>query len=101
MMQECDYVIDGFVLIILGFLWLTKPTYQRHHDYLAYIAIICCIKFAYFLDNESSMNFKVDTTLTDWRNYIQGETKLLTMLPLVFMLPLEWKVCNTQELGMM
>lgn len=27
MIQECDYVADGFLLLILAFLWLTKPSY--------------------------------------------------------------------------
>jgi len=25
MIQECDYVTDGFIMMILAFLWLTKP----------------------------------------------------------------------------
>ena len=99
MIQECDYVTDGFLLLILCFFWMTKPAHLRHQDYIGYLTIIACIKFAYFLDRESSLNFNVDKTMAEWRESIQAETKLLTLVPLALMLPLEWKVVHSYNLG--
>lgn len=50
MIQEIDYVTDAFVLLCLGFLWVTQPAHLRMRDRDSYVVIILCIKAAYFLD---------------------------------------------------
>jgi hypothetical protein len=100
MMQECDYVTDGFILLILSFLWLTKPGHTRRQDYVEYLCIIFCIKFTYFLDRERSMNFEVEPVLSELRTKLAGENIALVMLPLVLMVPLELFVSVEHRLGM-
>jgi uncharacterized membrane protein (DUF485 family) len=101
MMQECDYVTDGFVLLICSFMWLTKPGHLRRQDYLEYMCIIFCVKFSFFLDRERSMNFEVDPQLASLRTQLASETTLLTLLPLVLMLPLELFISHKNELGLL
>lgn len=99
MMQECDYVTDGFLLLILSFLWLTKPGHTRRQDYFEYLCIIFCIKFTYFLDRERSMNFEVEPALTELRTKLAEENVILILMPLILMVPLELFVNYEHDLG--
>lgn len=101
MIQECDYVTDGFIMIILAFLWLTKPGHQRKNDYWAYIMIVACVKVSYFVDRERSMNFEVEASLAQLRTWFQSEVHFITLVPLALLIPLEWKMSNKQGLGVM
>jgi len=86
-------------MMILAFLWLTKPGHLRKNDYWAYFMIIACIKVSYFVDRERSMNFEVEATLSQLRSWFQSEVHFITLVPLALLIPLEWKVMRKQDLG--
>ena len=63
LMEEIDYVTDSYVLLCLGFLWVTQPAHLRTRDCYSYIVIILCVKVTFFLEKGESMNFLPDKTL--------------------------------------
>ena len=70
MQQEADYVVDGFLLFTLALMWITQPSHLRYRDNWAVLSIVFCIKTVYFLDHQSSQNFKTDQELTDMRDWL-------------------------------
>ena len=50
MQQEIDYVTDCYVLLCLGFLWITQPAHLRTRDLSSYMVIVLCIKATYWVD---------------------------------------------------
>ena len=50
MQQEIDYVTDCYVLLCLGFLWITQPAHLRTRDLNSYMVIVLCMKATYWVD---------------------------------------------------
>ena len=99
MCQEIDYVTDGFILLCLGFLWVTQPAHLRMRDRDSYIVIVICIKMAYFLDRQKSMNFETDEYFTKLRYQVTSEPILVQAIPLILMIFLENKISRHYLLG--
>lgn len=99
--QEADYFIDGILLLILGFMWMTQPVFLRKRDAPYCFAIIICIKVAYFLDRERSMNFETDPTLVSYRDFLQSLPMVVTFAPFLGIFVLESKISNSRKMGFM
>jgi hypothetical protein len=67
MQQECDFTTDAILIGCLGLMWLTQPRHLRKKDLASNIAIALCIKITYFVDSQSSLNFKTDSELIDMK----------------------------------
>ena len=65
---------------------------MRHKDLAATIAIAFCIKVSYFVDSQSSLNFKTDTELIDIKLYLNKIPAVTTFAPLFFTFMLENKI---------
>ena len=99
MCQEIDYVTDGFVLLCLGFLWVTQPAHLRLRDRDSYVVIVLCVKMAYFLDRQKSMNFETEEQFNEYRMRVASEPILVQAIPLVLMIFLENKISRHYRLG--
>lgn len=100
MQQEGDYVIDAFLLLCLAYMWATQPTHLRNKDIHACIAIICCVKAAYFVDTNSSLNFDTDPDHASWRQWIREQPLITIAAPLLGMVFLENKINRHYNFGM-
>ena len=101
--QECDYVTDSIVLMILCFVFVSrreaysksnklfgrskkqeddvseaekKKKGLKYSEYLPYIAVIAAVKVAYFFDREKSLSFQMDPTLESYRVMVQSNSSV-------------------------
>ena len=108
MQQEGDYVIDGFLLLIVSYLWITEPIHLRERNLINIAAIVFSIKVTYFLDREASLNFTTSSDLTSIREWIHEKPDgaktdyaaiLVSFLPLIAMSMLENKINRHYSFG--
>ena len=65
---------------------------MRKKDLASTIAIALCIKITYFVDSQSSLNFKTDSELIDIKLYLGKLPAVTTFIPLFLMFMLENKI---------
>ncbi len=65
---------------------------MRKKDLASTIAIASCIKITYFVDSQSSLNFKTDSDLIDIKLFLGKLPAVTTFFPLFLMFMLENKI---------
>jgi hypothetical protein len=73
-------------------MWLTQPRHLRRKDFASTVAIALCIKITYFVDSQSSLNFKTDSELIEWKLWLNKLPEITTFAPLFLMFMLENKI---------
>jgi len=73
-------------------MWLTQPRHLRKKDLASTIVIAACIKATYFVDSQSSLNFKTDVTLIEMKLKTNRNHIITTFVPLFLMFMLENKI---------
>ena len=61
--QESDYFTDYLIAMCVAIMWMTQPRHLRHRDLGPIVTLVLSTKAAYFIDRETSLNFKTSAKL--------------------------------------
>ena len=78
---------------------MTQPVFLRSKDAPFCLAIIGCIKIAYFLDRERSYNFETESNLTSYRDFLQSLPMIVTFGPFLGIFVLDSKINTSRKMG--
>lgn len=80
---------------------MTQPVFLRSKDAPYCLVIIACIKIAFFLDRERSLNFETEEILVSYRDFLYSLPMIVTFGPFLCIFVLETKINLTKNLGLL
>ena len=92
--QEQDFVIEALIMVCLGIMWASQPAAARSTDVPNIVAIVLCMRLAYFNDTEQSQNKDIPKPLLEARGWFQQNLKHLMVVFVIALFSLEQRIAE-------